>query len=265
MPVNTIENDPYTLIIARELGLAPRSVNATVALLAEGSTIPFIARYRKEATGTLDEVQIINIRDRLAQLEELDKRRQAIFKSLEERDLLAPELKSRLEAAFALSELEDIYLPFKVKRKTRASAAREKGLEPLAKDMFAFKITEPAAVASRFLDSQKGVDTVEEALAGARDIIAEWINEDESLRKEMRHYWRENSLLGSKVIKNKEDEGAKYKDYFNWCEPCKSAPSHRLLAVLRGEAEGILRVSINPDEERALRSIALRYVKNKSD
>jgi protein Tex len=265
MPENARENDRYSAVIAAELHLPPRSVVATINLLEEGSTIPFIARYRKEATGTLDEVQIINIRDRLSQLEELDKRREAICKSLVERDLLTAELKSRIEMAAALAELEDIYLPYKPKRKTRASVAREKGLEPLAAEIFSFKINEPAARAAAFLDAEKGVKTVEDALEGARDIIAEWINEDESLRKEMRRYWQAESLLVSKVLKNKEEEGAKYKDYFNYSQTAKSIPSHRMLAVLRGEAEGFLRVSISPDEEKAAYMLQGRYVKNRSD
>lgn len=236
-----------------------------LALLAEGSTIPFIARYRKEATGTLDEVQIVNIRDRAAQLEELDKRRDAICKSMEERSLLTVELKKRIDGAPTLTELEDIYLPFKPKRKTRASAAKEKGLEALASDMFNFKINEPKQVAARFVDAEKGVNTLDEALDGARDIIAEWISEDESLRKELRSYWRANSTLVSKVAKNKEEEGAKFKDYFNWSESTKSIPSHRILAILRGEAEGFLRISISPDEEKAILSIERRFVKNKSE
>lgn len=265
MPTETKETDIYSSTIARELQLPPRSISATIGLLGEGATIPFIARYRKEATGLLDETQIIAIRDRLVQLEELDKRRDAICKSLEERNLLTAELKARIDAAPAMAELEDIYLPFRPKRKTRASVAREKGLEPLAADMYGFKITEPKAIATRFIDAEKGVNTVEDALDGARDIIAEWINEDESLRREMRHYWKVNSVLVSKVVKNKEQEGAKFKDYFEWSEPCKTMPSHRMLAVLRGEAEGFLRLSIAPDEDKALLSMRNRYVKNRSD
>jgi protein Tex len=261
----TKESDLYAAIIARELRLSQKNVAAALALLEEGCTIPFIARYRKEATGALDEVEIIAVRDRLSQLVELDRRRESICKSLEERNLVTPELLARLKAAPTLAELEDIYLPYKPKRKTRASIAREKGLEPLAAEIFAFKVKDPAEPAAAFLDSEKGVNTREDALAGARDIIAEWINEDESLRKEMRQYWRVNSLLISKVVKSKEDEGVKYKDYFNWSEPGKSIPSHRLLAVLRGESEGFLRVSIGPEEDRAISLLEGRFVKNKSE
>lgn len=265
MSTQVKDNDLYSAKIAKELQLSLRNVSSTISLLDEGATIPFIARYRKEATGSLDELQVIMIRERLMQLQELDKRREAICKSLEERNLLSSDLKARIDSAPALTELEDIYLPFKIKRKTRATAAKEKGLEPLAADIFAFKINEPKQLALRFVDSEKGVASVDDALDGARDIIAEWISEDESLRKEMRAYWRANSTLLSKVVKNKEEEGAKFKDYFAWSEPTRSIPSHRLLAVLRGETEGFLKVSIAPDDEKALLMLERRYLKNRSE
>ncbi len=265
MTTETKQSDLYSDKIAKELQVSSKNVSATIALLEEGCTIPFIARYRKEATGSLDEVQVIKIRERLSQLEELDKRKEAICKSLEERELLSPELKKRVDASVSLPELEDIYLPYKPKRKTRASAAREKGLEPLARDIFYFKITEPNQLAPKFVDVEKGVKTPEEALEGARDIIAEWMSEDESLRKEMRAYWRANSQLISKMVKGKEEEGSKFKDYFAWSEPSKSIPSHRMLAIFRGENEGFLRVSISPDEDKALMILQQRFVRNKSE
>lgn len=259
------DRQTYSEKIARELQISPRFVSATVALLDEGSTIPFIARYRKEATGSLDEVQVIKIRERLAELEEFDKRRDSICKSLEERSLLAPELKARIDAAQTLVELEDIYLPFKVKRKTKATVAKEKGLEPLARDIFEYKIFEPAGPARNFVNKELGVETAEDALSGARDIIAEWISEDELLRKQMRSFWRGKSVIVSKVVKKKEEEGAKFKDYFDWSESAKSAPSHRLLALFRGEAEGCLRVSVEPNEPEAISILEKIFVKNRSE
>lgn len=265
MLVQSSENTSRLRQIAKELQLGERNVAATVSLLAEGATVPFIARYRKEATGTLDEVQIIKIRERMIQLEELDKRRDSISKSLEERNLLSDSLKSRIDAASTMTELEDLYLPYKIKRKTRASAARDKGLEPLAREIFSFNTGEPANLALKFVNADLGVASAEEALEGARDIIAEWISEDETLRKEMRNYWRVNAQLVSKVVKNKESEGVKYKDYFDWTEPSKSIPSHRILACLRGEVEGFLRLSIEPEQARALEMLETRYLRKKNE
>ena len=265
MTVQTKESKPYSERIAADLQIAPRNVAATIGLLEEGCTIPFIARYRKEVTGSLDEVQVIKIRERLAELQEFDKRREAICKSLDERSLLAPELKARIDAAGTLVELEDIYLPYKVKRKTRATVAREKGLEPLAADIFNYKIFEPVVQAKNFVNKELGVESVEDALAGARDIIAEWISEDELLRKQMRALWRGKAMLYSKLVKNKEEEAAKFKDYFDWSESARSAPSHRLLAIFRGEEEGFLRVSVEPEQEAALLIPEKLFVKNKSE
>lgn len=242
-----------------------RSVASTLALLDEGCTIPFIARYRKEATGSLDEVAVLKIRERLEQLTELDKRREAIFKSLEERQLLTDELKSRVGSALTMTELEDIYLPYKPKRKTKASVAREKGLEPLASEIFSFKANAPLQAAANFVNSENGVSSPEEALEGARDIIAEWISEDEFVRKEMRKFWKANALLSSKVVKKKEEEGAKFKDYFAWTEPSKTIPSHRMLAILRGEAEGFLKVDIAPDENISMQILERRFVKSRNE
>lgn len=251
----------YVEKIATELKLENSKVRATLGLLSEGATIPFIARYRKEVTGSLDEVVIAQIRDRQAQLEELDKRRQSILESLTERNLLTDELKAKIEKAVTLTELEDVYLPYRPKRKTRASAAREKGLEPLAKELFAGSPKDPPTEAARYIDAEKGVASAEDALAGARDIIAEWIAEDEHARKEMRKFWFARSSFSSLMVKGKETEGAKFKDYFDWTETVASIPSHRILAMLRGETEGFLKLKINPPEEEALQMLERRFVK----
>ena len=241
--------------IADELGINARQVRATADLLADGGTVPFIARYRKEATGSLDEVFVANIRDRLQQLEDLDKRREAICKSLEERSLLSDELKVKITAAKNMVDLEDIYLPYRQKRKTRASMAREKGLEPLAKDIFEFLLDDPKKAAEKFLNSEKGVETVEQALDGARDIIAEWINENQQVRNQARHYWTKKSRLSSRVVTGKEADAAKYKDYFDWSEPAEVAPSHRILALFRGENEEFLNVEVAPPAEDLLKQL----------
>jgi uncharacterized protein len=249
--------------IASELKLDPARVKATIDLLADGATVPFIARYRKEATGSLDEVVITQIRYRLEQLQELAKRRQSIMDSIAERDLLTDELRSRIEAASTMAELEDVYLPYRPKRKTRASAARERGLEPLAKALFNGQSKDPFVEADKFVNQEKGVANAEEALSGARDIIAEWISEDEPTRKEMRKFWSARASFQSIVAKGKEADGAKFKDYFDWAEGISSIPSHRILAMLRGEAEGFLKIKIAAPEEEALRELESRFVKGK--
>ncbi|HEY0741248.1 MAG TPA: Tex family protein, partial [Chryseosolibacter sp.] len=249
-------------LITKELSLQLKNVKAVAELLAEGATIPFIARYRKELTGSMDEVMIANVRDRIEQLRELDKRREAIISSIEKQGKLTPELMSSIVVATSLAELEDIYLPYKPKRKTRASAAKEKGLEPLAQRLFnqeKFNIDE---FAESFVDAEKGVATLQEALEGARDIMAEWISENPDTRKNVRElFWKEGSIE-SKVMKGKEAEGQKYKDYFEWNEPISKTPSHRLLALRRGEKEGILALDIYPPEEEAISSIERQFVKH---
>lgn len=242
----------YAKQIADDLKIGVAQVQATINLLAEDCTVPFIARYRKEATGTLDEVAIAAIRDLQERLQQLDKRRDAMLKSLKERDLLTDELLAKLTASNSINDLEDIYLPFKPKRKTKASVAREKGLEPLAQDIFTFKLKDVQKAAEAYINKEKGVDTVELALAGARDIMAEWMSENLVARKQLRAYWTKNSSIYSKVAKGKEQEGQKFKDYFEWSEKVTTAPSHRILAMFRGESEGILKVSIKPDDEDAL-------------
>ena len=239
--------EKHVAIIAAELGLAPRQVKAVAGLLEEGGTVPFIARYRKEATGSLDEVAITGIRDRLEQLAELDKRREAILKSLVERQLLTDELKRKIDEAGTMAVLEDIYLPFRPKRRTRATIAKEKGLEPLAAILFAQDAaTDPAAEAAAFVDAGKGVVTAEDALAGARDIIAEWINENQEARARMRGLFAAKGVLRSKVIADKEAEGAKFRDYFDHVEAIAKIPSHRLLALMRARNEGILDLDLDP-------------------
>ncbi len=245
--------------IAETLKLPIAGVRATLQLLAEDATVPFIARYRKEATGTLDEVAITDIRDLNLSLIELDKRRLSIIGSLKERELLTDELSKRLQAATAMNELEDIYLPFRPKRKTRASVAKEKGLEPLAEMIFNRKTEKPRIEAERFISEEKGVATVDEALAGASDIMAERIAEDEHARRQMRKLWENRAEIISVVAKGKETEGEKFKDYFDWVELARSAPSHRILAILRGESEKMLRVSIEPEEKEALEILERQF------
>lgn len=248
-------------VIAQELAIKTRQVEAVASLLDEGATVPFIARYRKEATGSLDEVAITAIRDRLEQLRDLDKRREAILKSLEERELLTEELKTKIDAAESMTILEDIYLPFRPKRRTRATVAKEKGLEPLALRIFTQDETDPVLEASSFLDSEKGVASIEDALAGARDIIAEWVSEDQAAREKMRGLFFLKGTMRSKVVSGKEEEAIKYRDYYEWEEPASKSPSHRILAIRRGEAEGFLILRITPPEEEALAMLDGLFVK----
>jgi uncharacterized protein len=251
--------------IAEEFSFKTGQVQAVAELLDDGATVPFIARYRKEATGELDEVAITSIRDRLAQLEELDKRRVSILQSLEERELLTDELKESILAAETLSKLEDIYLPFRPKRRTRATIAMEKGLEPLAEMIFQQDASlDPASEASAFVDEEKGVESADDALAGARDIIAEWVNQDQDARAKIRMLFEQKGVIRSRVIINKEEEGAKFRDYFEWEELAANAPSHRILAIRRGENEGFLTMRIAPPEEEALALLEEMFVKGES-
>ncbi|MBW2553060.1 MAG: RNA-binding transcriptional accessory protein, partial [Deltaproteobacteria bacterium] len=211
-------NKEHITKITKELKLTEKQVSATAKLFEEDATIPFIARYRKEATGSLDETIITTIRDRLNQLKELDKRREAILKSLEERDLLTDELKEKIMAAETMSVLEDIYLPFKPKRRTRAIIAKEKRLGPLAQLIFQQGDIDPISEAKYFIDKEKGVETVEDALQGTRDIIAEWVSEDQKARAKIRNLFAEKGIVRSKVNSKKEEEAIKYKDYYEWEE-----------------------------------------------
>jgi uncharacterized protein len=257
-------------LIAGELSLAPGQVAATASLLAEGATVPFISRYRKEATGSLDEVAVMNVRDRLEQLAELDKRRQAIFKSLNERELLTPGLQKDLEAAGTLARLEDLYLPFRPKRRTRATMARERGLEPLATwllDTAAARDPhreDPLNRAASFVDPEKEVPDPESALAGARDIVAEIMNEDAACRDQLRRLYLDQGLVSSRVLTGKEGEGAKFRDYFDWSEPVRRIAGHRMLAMRRGENEKVLALRVVPPEEPAVAILTRKYVRNDS-
>ncbi|MHB0998322.1 MAG: Tex family protein [Armatimonadota bacterium] len=245
-------NDNHILKIAKELNTSPQQVRATAELLDQDATVPFIARYRKEATGSLDEVAIMSIRDRLEQLGELDKRREAILQSLTERELLTDELNEKIQSAEAMAELEDIYLPFRPKRRTRATIAKEKGLEPLALVlMLQNPKTDPLSEAEAFVSKEKGVASAEDALAGARDIIAEMASEDADVRSRMRELFASQGIISSSVVKDKDEEGAKFRDYFDWSERVTSTPSHRVLAMFRGEKEGFLKLHITPPEESA--------------
>ena len=226
--------------------------SAVAKLIDEGATVPFISRYRKEATGSLDEVAVAAIRDRLTELAELDKRREAILASLEERDLLSDELKQAVIGARDKAQLEDIYLPHRPKRRTRASMARERGLEPLANTLFAQRGVNPTAEARQYVNPDKDVPDVPAALAGARDIIAENVSETPAARKAMRTLFMKRGRFASHMVKGKEEEGATYRDWFDWDEPVGKIPGHRALAMFRGEREGMLKLSLRPPEDEAL-------------
>src|ERR1700754_2953683 len=238
--------------LAAELSIAEKQVSATIALLDEGATVPFISRYRKEVTGSLDEVQVTALRDRIQQLRDLDKRREAILNSLSEMGKLTPELQKQIDAAETMVALEDIYLPYRPKRKTRATAAREKGLQPLADLLLAQNKFDVEAEAEKFVDEEKGVKDTADALAGARDIIAETISENAEVRTKMRELFLTKGTFKSRVVPGKEESGIKYKDYFEWEESVKVAPSHRVLAMRRGEKEEILFLDLMPPEEEAI-------------
>jgi protein Tex len=257
-------NETYIKKIASELNIQPRQVAATAKLFAEGATVPFISRYRKEATGSLDEVVITNIRERLLGLAELDQRRESIIKSLTERNLLTDELTSALAGADTVTRLEDIYQPYRPKKRTRATIAKEQGLEPLADILFTqLPTVDPAAEAKPFVSEEKGVATAEAALAGARDILAERVSDDPRARAKLRELYWQQAIVKSKVTLDKEEAGAKFKDYFDWSEPLASIPSHRLLAIRRGESEGFLMMRISVPEEDALPVIAPLFVTGK--
>lgn len=254
--------DRHVSKVAEELHIRPQQVMAAAKLLEEGATVPFIARYRKEVTGSLDEVAITSVRDRLAQLQELDRRRESILKSLDERDLLSDELKEKVSAAETMATLEDIYLPYRPKRRTRATVAREKGLEPLATILFSQEQgTDPLAEATPFVDPEKGVLSIEDALAGSRDIIAEWVNENQEARAKIRAFYAERGVIRAKVVSGKEAEGVKFRDYFDWEEQVGKAPSHRVLAARRGEKEGFLDLRVAPPEEEALALLKALFVR----
>ena len=253
--------NPFTKRIAQVLGLPEKGVDNTLALLEDGCTIPFISRYRKERTGGLDEVQITRIADMNDKLKELVKRKETIVKTITEQEKMTAELQKRIDDCWDATELEDIYLPFRPKRRTRASVAKEQGLEPLATLLLMQREANPKQAAQRFVKGE--VTDVEAALKGAQDIIAEMVSEDERSRNIVRQSFRRNALITSKVVKVKKEteEAAKYSDYFDWHEPLKRCSSHRLLAMRRGESEGILRVSITTDDDFCIDRLLRNYVR----
>ncbi len=269
----TQPNPDHVLRIAQELNLKVFQVAATAQLFAEGATVPFIARYRKEATGTMDEVQVTAVRDRMEQMKAVDDRRAAIVSSLKERNLLTPELDNALAAAETLTKLEDLYLPYRPKKRTRATIAKEKGLEPLAELVWAQdNAADATAAAQEYVgreytaDDGKNqvskIESADEALAGARDILAERVSDDAASREKLRTLYREQAVVSSKIIIGKETEGAKFKDYFEWSEPLAKAPSHRVLAMRRGEKEGFLIMRIQlPDELLAVAELERLFVR----
>lgn len=245
--------------ISSALQISERQVAATLKLLEEGATIPFISRYRKEATGSLDEVEVAAIEEAWKKLIELEKRKTSILKSIEEQGKLSPELKEKIEGCMDMITLEDLYLPYKQKRKTRATTARERGLEPLAKILMVQKEQTPEYTAKRFIS--KDVPDVEAALAGARDIIAEWVSEHATARAALRKLYDRSAILETKLVKGKEIEGQKYRDYFAYSEPLMRAASHRVLAIDRAEKEGILRVSVSVEKDKALNQLDRFFIK----
>ena len=255
-----MEKNIFARLIASALNLQERAVANTLALLEEGCTIPFISRYRKERTGGLDEVQIAAISDRFDKLQEIQKRKDTIIKTITDLEKMTPELKKRIDDCWETSELEDIYLPYKPKRRTRAQVAREQGLEPLAQLLLLQRERDPERAAERYVKGD--VKDTESAIKGAQDIIAETVSEDERSRQQIRNAFSRQAIISSKVVKAKADtdEAAKYSDYFDWSEPLKRCSSHRLLAMRRGESEGILRISISPNDEEAADKLKRHYV-----
>ncbi len=253
-----------TDIISKEMNLTTVGVEAVVRLIEQGATIPFIARYRKEMTGSIDEVVIAGIRDRMEQLNALGKRKKAILKSLKERDLLNRILLNDIENTSSMVELEDIYEKYRPKKRTRAEIARQKGLDPLADFLLKQSGADPVAEALKYISLKKAVESTEDAMAGAKDIIAEIINEDVKIRSGIRKLFFNTALIQCSIKKGKNEEGIKFKDYFDWSETAFKAPSHRVLAMLRGKKEGVLSVHVKPDEEKVLQFIENRYIKNQS-
>jgi uncharacterized protein len=258
-----VMENKYIQLLSVDLSLSPWQVENTLKLLEAKATIPFISRYRKEATGSLDEVQVAAIKEIYAKYEELDKRRETIMNSIEEQGLLTADLRKKLENALNMTELEDLYLPFKPRKKTRASVAKEKGLEPLAQVILRQTDRDIIHTAGQFLNDS--VENEEEALQGARDILAEWINEDQRARVVVRRAFTQGAVIYSKLIKGKEAEGLKYKDYFDFSEPLNRCPSHRLMAMLRGEDEGFLRVAIEPDADKTVPQISNLFIRSTGD
>ena len=252
-------------IIAQKLGLKEQYVENTIELLRDGATIPFISRYRKEATGGMNDVEVAAVANELDALTELQRRRDFILQSIEAQGKLSDELQQRIEACWDANTLEDIYLPYKQKRRTRAQVAREAGLEPLANIIQAQNGAPIQKIATRYLNPDKGIGTPEQALQGAQDIIAERVSENERARQSLRFTFAHHAVIASHVIKGKEPEGQNFRDYFDWKEPLSRCSSHRLLAMRRGEAEGILRVSISVDDEQAIERLSRMFVKGRDE
>lgn len=253
----------FNTLISKTLNISEKQIANTIKLLEEGATIPFISRYRKEMTGALDEVQIASINDTLSKLKEIEKRKSTILSTIEEQGKLTSELKNRIDSTWDSTVLEDIYLPFKPKRRTRAEMAREKGLEPLATFLMFQQNGDLKQKSSSFVKGE--VKDIDDALKGARDIIAEWVNEDEKSRNNIRNIFAREAIIYSKVVKGKEEEGSKYRDYFDWSEPLKRCSSHRMLALRRGENEGILKVTIEPEDEHCLERLNRQFVKSNNE
>ncbi len=257
----TVISEKIIEIVSADLGIKLGQTANTIGLLEGGATIPFLARYRKEVTGSLDEVQLKFVRDRYYQLKELKKRREVILESIGDQDNLTDELEEKIRAAQTLSELEDLYLPYRPKRKTRATVAIARGLEPLAKMIFSERRVDLEIEAGKYVSEENEVANIDEALSGARDIIAEWVNENATARNRIRRLFEKEALIRSFVVKDKESEGIKYQAYFDWEEKLSGAPSHRILAMFRGENEKFLRITIAPSENKALEILKQLFVK----
>jgi len=249
-------------LISKQINIKDWQAKSTIALLEEGGTVPFISRYRKERTGGLDEVQILDVKTLLAKLKELEKRKKTIVKSIQEQGKLTDDLQSRIRSCYDSNALEDIYLPFKQKRKTKASVARENGLEPMAKILMSQSESNVEGRAKQFTST--AVKSVELVLEGARYIVAEWMSENAAFRNKMRRHFERNSEVNTKVIKGKEEEGEKFKDYFKYTEPLYKCRSHRMLALRRGEDLGILKLSISPEERPTIEMTEEFFVKGHS-
>ena len=256
-------NNKYNNLISKNLNLDTWKVASTLELIAEGATIPFISRYRKEATGGLDETQIHEIQNLYDRFTELDKRRDVILRTIEDQGVLTDELRQQVEAAITMTELEDIYLPYRPKKKTRASVARDNGLEPLAKMIMQQKDFDINKKAEEFITEK--VTKTQDAIQGARDIMAEWINENKYARQQIRRLFYNQSVITSHVIKSKEEDGIKYKDYYEFEERLNKCPSHRILAIFRGEEEGFLKARIGPDDAEAIVILEKFFIKGNND
>ncbi|MBR6177753.1 MAG: RNA-binding transcriptional accessory protein, partial [Bacteroidales bacterium] len=255
--------DKYIKLIAEKLGIREIQVKNTAFLFSQGATVPFISRYRKEQTGTLNEVQVAQIKDEIKKYEELEKRKASILESIESQGKLTDELKAKIDEVITMTDLEDLYLPYKQKKKTRASVAKEKGLEPLADKILLQQNADPEKLAAPFINDK--VESIDDALQGARDIIAEHINENVDTRNRMRNLYNREAIIFSKLVKGKEEEAQKFKDYFDYSEPLSRIPSHRLLALMRGENEGFLKITIKPDDDKAINMLERQYVKGRGN